>query len=131
MTTNGISNGHQVPVNGSTSGWDPSVRDQIIMALMQNGGLKRIQSTLRQRLDEAGWSQDLKEYCIALFRSGAATTYDDALTIIMRRINSGDDEHAANPEGVPAPNLAIPHEAKVDGADAVKKELATVVKAKK
>ena len=121
----------QVAVNGETSGWDPSTQDQITLALVQNGGLKRVRATLKQRLDEAGWSEDLRKYCTQLFRSGAAVTYDDALTIIMRRIESGTADPHSLDDGVPAPNLSIPMEAQQAGAEAVKTELRGVVKMKK
>ena len=128
---NGSADQKQVAVNGDSSGWNPTLQDDIILALNQNGGLKRIQATLRQRLDEAGWSQDLREYCTHLFRSGAAVTYDDALTIVMRRIQSGEADHQGIDNGVPAPDLAIPDEAKQAGAQTVKKELQGVLKQKK
>ena len=117
----------QVAINGETSGWQPDVQSEIILALLANGGINRIRGTLKQRLDEAGWSQDLREYSTRLFRSGAAKTYDEALDIIMRRIQSGEEGEDA---GVPAPNLAIPSEAQHAGADVVRKELAGVVKKK-
>jgi hypothetical protein len=117
----------QVAINGETSGWQPDVQSEIILALLANGGINRIRGTIKQRLDEAGWSQDLREYCTRLFRSGAAKTYDEALEIITRRIQAGEE---GDDEGVPAPNLAIPSEAQHAGADAVRRELAGVVKKK-
>ena len=127
------SNSSQPPVqvNGTTSGFDPDTQGQIALALMQNGGIERIKATFRQRLDEAGWSQDLKEYTTRLFRSGAAVTYDDALTIIMRNINTDGPTANGSADGGPVPNLSIPREAAQGGAEAVKKELAKIVKATK
>ena len=121
----------KVAINGDTSGWNPTVQDQITLALVQNGGLKRIQTTLKQRLDEEGWSEQLRNYCTRLFRSGAAVTYDDALTIIMRRIQAGEADPQGVDDGVPAPDLSIPSIAQHAGADAVRKELAGVVEKKK
>ena len=121
---------HTVTVNGETSGWQPDFQDQITTALLQNGGINRIQGTIKQRLDEAGWSEDLRKYCTQLFRSGTAKTYDDALNIVMNRIQSGVADPQGHDDGVPAPNLAIPTEAQHAGADAVRKELAGVVKKK-
>ena len=121
----------QVAINGDTSGWNPTVQDQVTLALAANGGLKRIQATLKQRLDEKGWSEDLRNYCTRLFRSGAAVTYDDALTIVMRRIQAGAADPEGADDGVPAPNLSIPKDVQQAGADAVKKELAPIVKQKK
>lgn len=120
----------KVAVNGDSSGWDPTLQDKIILALADNGGLKRIRATLQQRLDEAGWSEDLRKYCTALFRSGAATTYDDARAIITRRMEADMADPEGVDDGVPAPNLLIPDEAKYAGADAVKKELRGVLNMK-
>lgn len=119
----------EIQVNGATHAWEPDVQSQITLALVQNGGIERIKATFRQRLDEAGWSQDLKEYCTRLFRSGAATTYDDALSIVMRNINS--DGEVANGVSEGAPDLSIPREAAEGGAEAVRKELRQVVVMKK
>lgn len=126
-SSNGNSNGRQVPVNASTSGWEPDFRDNTILALRENGGLQRIQSTLRQRMDESGWSQNLKEYCTALFRSGEAKTYEEALALVKKRVYSESGDSSATQGGVPAPDLAIPDEAKMGGAEVVKKELLAVV----
>ena len=117
----------QVAINGDTSGWQPDVQSEIILALLANGGINRIRGTIKQRLDESGWSQDLREHCTRLFRSGAAKTYDEALEIITRRIQGGE---AGEDDGVQAPNLAIPSEAQHAGADAVRREGAGVVKKK-
>jgi hypothetical protein len=122
-------NGQQsLHVNGDSHGWDPDLRSAITLQLQQNGGLTRIQSTLRQRLDAAGWSQALKEYCTHLFRSGAATTYDEAWDIVMKRINLNGDLDANDvPNGVPPPDLSIPEDARVDGAAVVKREVRQVL----
>ena len=121
----------KVEVNGDTSGWQPDVQDQVKLALLGNGGINRIRDTLQQRLDEAGWSQNLREYTTHLLRSGAARTYDDVLTIVMRRIESGEADPQGNDNGVPAPNLSIPLEAQHAGAEAVKREMAGVLAKKK
>lgn len=124
----GVNGQQNLQVNGDSHGWDPNLRNAITLQLQQNGGLNRIQSTLRQRLDAAGWSQALKEYVIHLFRSGAATTYDEAWDIVMKRINLHDDLDPNDvPAGVPAPDLAVPDEVRVDGAAVVKREVRQVL----
>ncbi|KAF1824772.1 uncharacterized protein K489DRAFT_369610 [Dissoconium aciculare CBS 342.82] len=122
----------KVTINGSTSGYNPTTQDNITMALLQSGGVTRIQNAFQQRLDEAGWTQNLREYVERLFRSGDATTYDEALRMAMQHINmpSADDDSAtANGNGhADAPNLTIPRDAAKGAAETVKKELAKVVK---
>lgn len=122
---------HKIPVTADTAGWEPTLHDQIVMELKTNGGLKRIQSTIRQRLDEAGWSEDLRKYVTAILRSGAAAKYNDVEDIILARIQAGAGEGSEGAvRGVTAPNLSIPIEAQRAGAEAVKKEIAGVVEMK-
>jgi len=111
----------KVQVNGASSGSDPSIQSQITAALLQNGGVKRIQDTLRQRLDEDNWSQNLHEYCVRLFRSGEATTYDEALSKVMQQIRAGGMSNGTN--GAGAPDLRISQAAKEGGVEVVKREL--------
>ncbi|KAK4555627.1 hypothetical protein LTR86_007380 [Recurvomyces mirabilis] len=106
----------KVQVNGTTSGYTPDVQSQITTALLQSGGVKRIQETLQQRLDEEGWTQTLRDYVIGLFRSGEATTYDDAYSKVMQHIGGSAGE----------PNLSVPRSAKEGGAEVLRKELEKV-----
>ena len=129
MASNGTSH-QQVVVNGA-NGIGQSTQNDITLALLQNGGIKRIETTLRQRLDEAGWSQELREYCTRLFRSGDAVTYDDALSLIMRNINSEGAPSNGSANGAQIPDLSIPRHAAEDAAEAVRKELTQVVKIRK
>lgn len=119
----------KVAVNGSTSIYNPTTQDEITMALLQNGGVRRIQNTFQQRLDEAGWSQNLREYVERLFRSGEATSYDDALKIVMQHISlqSQGQDNKSNGNAAGVPDLTIPRDAAKDAAATVKKELAQVV----
>lgn len=126
--TNSTSSPSKVELNGHTA-LNSQKQNEITAALLQNGGFRRIQATLQQRLDAAGWTQDLKEYTTQLLRSGTAKTYDDVLEIVMKNINSEQD--VENPGGIAAPNLRVPNEAKIDGSEAVKKELRLVGVAKK
>lgn len=121
----------KVAINGSTSIYNPTTQDEITMALLQNGGVRRIQNTFQQRLDEAGWSQNLREYVERLFRSGEAHSYDDALKIVMQYISLQTQGQESKSNGTAAngvPDLTIPRDAARDAAATVKKELALVVK---
>lgn len=118
----------KIQVNGSSSGTEPSVQSQITTALLQNGGVKRIQDTLKQRLDEENWSENLRKYLVQLFRSGEANTYDEAWNKVMQQIRAGSVEGLTNGmNGVStAPDLSIPQSAKTSGVEAVKRELAEI-----
>lgn len=120
-----MANNTSIPVDSNTSGWEPTVQDQINLALATNGGIKRIEAVMKQRLDEAGWTQNLKEYVTKLLRSGEATTYDDCLAKVMAAIEGKADTNMVNGASgdIPAPDLKMPEDAKQDAARAVKKEM--------
>jgi len=118
-TTNGVK---KTAIDSTTSGNSPDFQSQVTLALLQNGGVARIQAALQQRLDEAGWSQALREYVVKLFRSGEAVTYDDAVSKVMQQVRAGSNG---------APDLRLPEEANRGGAEAVRKELEQICEMKK
>lgn len=111
-------------ITPDSSASDLGLQNNITLLLVGNGGVKRIQDTLQQRLDEAGWSQTLREYVDRLFRSGEAHTFDEAMRKVMLAIKTGGG-------GNGAPDLEIPAAVKEDGAEVVKKELREIVEFKK
>ena len=125
----------KVTVNGTAAAYNPTTQDSITMALLQSGGVVRIQRTFQERLDETGWTQALRTYVENLFRSGEVTTYDQALKKVSDRIalqGPEDDTKSNGVNGVGgAADLTIPREAAKDAAVVVKKELAEVVKIEK
>ncbi|KAK4636230.1 hypothetical protein CLAFUW4_01733 [Fulvia fulva] len=125
----------KVTVNGTAAAYNPTTQDTIMMALLQNGGVARIQRTFQERLDETGWTQALRTYVENMFRSGEVTTYDQALKKVSDRISlqgAEDDTKSNGVNGVGgASDLTIPREAANDAAESVKKELAQVVKIEK
>lgn len=125
----------KVTVNGTAAAYNPTTQDSITMALLQNGGVVRIQRTFQERLDETGWTQALRSYVENMFRSGEVTTYDQALKKVSDRISlqgAEDDTKTNGTNGIGgAGDLTIPREAAKDAAEVVKKELAQVVKIEK
>lgn len=113
----------KVSVNGTTSAYTPSVQDSINLALLQNGGIKRIQSAFQDRLEAAGWTQNVRDYVERLFRSGDAATYDEAMRMIMQNMGDIGGSGGGSGGNVSAPDLAIPIEVVKDGVEVVKKEL--------
>ncbi|KAF7191437.1 hypothetical protein HII31_07460 [Pseudocercospora fuligena] len=114
----------KVTVNGTTSAFNPTTQDQTTMALLQNGGIKRIQQSFQERLDEAGWSQAVRDYVERLFRSGDAQSYDEAIKMVMARVHFAEE----GKNGSEAVDLTIPRDAAKDAAVVVKRELGKVVK---
>jgi delta-aminolevulinic acid dehydratase/porphobilinogen synthase len=99
------------------------LQDQITLALLANGGIARIQTALRQRLDEAGWSENLREYVTQLFRSGECSTYFEAMEKVKARVRlEGRDEEA---DGIAdgGADLVVPVAAAEGGVEAVRREL--------
>lgn len=125
-----MANPPKIPLNGtSTTPTNPQhardLQDQITLALLANGGIARIQTALRQRLDEAGWSENLREYVTALFRSGECATYFEAMEKVKGRVRlEGRDEEgvAGDGEGVDG-GLVVPLVAAEGGVEAVRREL--------
>lgn len=116
----------KVSVNGSTSGYNPSTQDEINHALVASGGVRRIQEVFERRLDEVGWTQHLRDYVERLFRSGEATTYDEALRAVTQHISL----QSPSEEGRVG-ELTIPRDVAKDAAESVKKELKNVVEMEK
>lgn len=126
-----MANPPKIPVNG-TSTSNPSsantIQDQVTLALLANGGIARIQTALRQRLDEAGWSENLREHVTALFRSGECATYFEAVEKVKAKVKlEGRDEE----EGIVEGDLVIPMAAAEGGVEAVRKELEGVCELEK
>lgn len=129
-----MANDNQISVDSNSSGWEPTVQDQINLALATNGGIKRIETVMQQRLDEAGWTQNLREYVTRLLRSGEATTYDECLAKVMVAVNGKEGANGVangTGSGVQAPDLKVPEDAKVDAAAAVKNEIRPLLVEKK
>ena len=128
-----MANQTHIAADSSTSGWEPTVQDQINLSLATNGGIKRIEAVMQQRLDEAGWTQSLKEYVTKLLRSGEASTYDECLAKVMAAVNGKEGVNGVNGAGGAgqAPNLKMPDDAMQDAAAAVKKEIAPLLVEKK
>lgn len=128
-----MANNSQIPVDSNSSGWEPTVQDQVNLTLARNGGIKRIEAVMQQRLDEAGWTQNLKEYVTKLLRSGEAATYDECLAKVMAAVNGKEAANGVNGAdgSVHAPDLKMPEDARQDAAQAVKKEITPLLVEKK
>ena len=61
-----------------------ALQEQITLALLSNGGIARIQTALRQRLDEAGWSEALRDTVTRLLREGECATYFEAVERVKK-----------------------------------------------
>jgi len=125
-----MANPPKIPINGaSTTSTNPQhardLQDQITLALLSNGGIARIQTALRQRLDEAGWSENLREYVTALFRSGECSTYFEAMEKVKARVRleGRDEEDASGGVGAGDRELVVPVAAAEGGVEAVRREL--------
>jgi hypothetical protein len=127
-----MANPPKIPISSaSTTSTNPQtareLQDQITLALLANGGIVRIQTALRQRLDEAGWSENLREYVLNLFRSGECTSYFEAMEKVKARVRlEGRDEENGHGEG-----LVVPVAAAEGGVEAVRKELEGVCEMRK
>lgn len=125
----------KVGVNGTSSASSTELQDQITLALLANGGVGRIQTALQQRLDEAGWTERVRDYVTKLFRSGECTTFFEALERVRSQISiegvdiaNGKRRNQANGT---TDELVIPKLAAEGGVEAVRKELVQICEVKK
>jgi hypothetical protein len=126
-----MANPPKIPISSaSTTSTNPQVardlQDQITLALLANGGIARIQTALRQRLDEAGWSENLREYVLQLFRSGECASYFEAVEKVKGRVRlEGRDDEDINASGFVGgrDGLVVPVAAAEGGVEAVRREL--------
>ncbi|KAF2658862.1 hypothetical protein K491DRAFT_592276 [Lophiostoma macrostomum CBS 122681] len=112
-------------------------RNELLSALLSNGGINNIESNLTHNLQRSGWLHSLREYVSELFRSGECTTVDEAMAKVKAKILQDSAPKAngttngvngvngtnGNTHGDDYVNLAIPNQAIRDGIKTIKKEL--------
>lgn len=121
-----------------------SLRNNIYSSLLSGTGIRNIETTLDRQLSESGFKDELRRYVTDLFRSGQATTFDEAVTMAMEKIQAmmrGDDEMSNGTNGVNGVNgngshdgdgvgekydLRIPEKAVREGVRTVRRELEKV-----
>lgn len=123
------------------SGISQDLRNNIYSALLSDGGIRNIESTLDEQLRASGFKDELKRYITDLFRSGQATTADEARNLAMERIREqmGSTSTDSHSNGTTQANglsngvaedgdykLRIPDEAVKEGTKTVMRELEKV-----
>jgi hypothetical protein len=112
------------------------LRNNIYSALLSGDGIRSIEGTLDRQLAESGFKDELRRYVTDLFRSGQATTVDEARALAMVKIKQqmqGEDDQSNGANGLNGANgedqkydLKIPNKAIVEGTKSVRKELEKV-----
>lgn len=128
------------------SGISRDLRNNIYSALLSGPGIRNIEATLDESLRSSGFKDALRAYITELFRSGQATTCEEARNLAMQRIreqtrhldgtgkqtsaNGTQDEQANGTEGTQEDalefDLRIPKAAIDAGAKTIMKELEKV-----
>ncbi|KAF1847055.1 uncharacterized protein K460DRAFT_363164 [Cucurbitaria berberidis CBS 394.84] len=70
------------------NGISQELRNNIYSALLSEGGIRNIESTLDEQLRASGFKDELKRYITDLFRSGQATTAEEARNLAMESIKA-------------------------------------------
>jgi hypothetical protein len=119
---------------GQASALPSALRNSIYSTLLSTGGIRNIESALIQLLQTSGFQHHLRAYITELFRTGQATTANEAYQLAMARIREcwadGERETAGNGifgEVVEAQDLRLPSELVREGSRVVKRELERVV----
>lgn len=112
------------------------LRNNIYSALLSGEGIRNIEATLDRQLAESGFKDELRRYVTDLFRSGQATSVDEARALAMERIRQhlqGDDGQSNGTNGIYGANgeeqkydLKIPNKAIMEGTKTVRRELEKV-----
>jgi hypothetical protein len=117
----------------ATNGISPALRNNIYSALLSGSGIRNIESTLDEQLRASGFKDALRAYITDLFRSGQATTCEEARELAMQKIReqmrdpngAANGNASANGEGDEV-DLKIPTKAVDGGVKVVMKELEKV-----
>lgn len=131
-----------VTTSQAQSGISQELRNNIYSALLSGDGIRNIETTLDECLRSTGFRDNLKTYITFLFRSGQATTAEEAYRLAMDKIrehmrdasaelsNGTNGTHGStNGNGDAADadvDLKIPKEAISKGTKVVMKELEKV-----
>lgn len=75
-----------VPATEATSAISLQLRNNIYSALLSGPGIRAIETTLDEALRSTGFRDNLRTYITFLFRSGQATTAEEAYNLAMHRI---------------------------------------------
>lgn len=125
----------------ATSGISQDLRNNIYSALLSGSGIRNIEATLDETLRSTGFRHNLQTYIIFLYRSGQATTAEEAYRLAMEKIreymndvsNGSTTTNGTNGAlhgGADAADahvdLRIPKEAVAKGTKVVMKELEKV-----
>lgn len=112
------------------------LRNNIYSALLSGEGIRNIEGSLDRQLAESGFKDDLRRYVTDLFRSGQATTVDEARALAMDKIRQqmqGEEDQSNGLTGFGGANgeeqkydLKIPNKAIVEGTKTVRRELEKV-----
>ncbi|XP_014553148.1 hypothetical protein COCVIDRAFT_40789 [Bipolaris victoriae FI3] len=82
------------------SGISRDLRNNIYSALLAGPGIRNIEATLDESLRSSGFKDALRAYITELFRSGQATTCEEARNLAMQRIR----EHTRQLDGASGNN---------------------------
>ncbi|KZM26492.1 uncharacterized protein EKO05_0005431 [Ascochyta rabiei] len=134
---------HLTPTHASALPSD--LRNSIYSALLSSGGIRNIEATLTQLLQTSGFQASLRAYITELFRTGQATTANEAYALAMERVRESMAEGESEGEGSKASavnggaygngedeatetlHLRLPRDVVRDGTRCVRRELEKVV----
>lgn len=57
----------------------PELQDHLKAALLHSGGIRNIESSLREELSRSGWMDNLRKHVQEMMRSGQAVKYNDIM----------------------------------------------------
>jgi hypothetical protein len=134
-----IDNAVEVSASEANNHISLELRNNIYSALLSGGGIRNIEATLDRQLAESGFKDELRRYVTDLFRSGEATTVDEARALAMAKIRQQQKDKIAKKNGSNGAgetngnhadeqkyDLNLPDKAISEGTKAVRRELEKV-----
>ncbi|RMZ71137.1 hypothetical protein GMOD_00005648 [Pyrenophora seminiperda CCB06] len=130
-----MSDSISITTTQAQSGISQELRNNIYSALLSGDGIRNIESTLDESLRASGFKDQLRAYITHLFRSGQATTCEEARNLAMQKIReqtrglsgqaieNGTNGHSDIADQI---DLKLPNVAIDAGAKTVMKELEKV-----
>ncbi|KAF2011435.1 hypothetical protein BU24DRAFT_466146 [Aaosphaeria arxii CBS 175.79] len=113
----------------------PELRNDIYSALLCGTGIRNIESTLNQELQQSGWLDKLRGYMVQQLRDGEVTSVDELMSKVMEKLRGNDADANGTTNGVNGVNghadteevdLKIPDKVLKDGSKVVRQELQRV-----
>ncbi|KAH7139322.1 hypothetical protein B0J11DRAFT_516556 [Dendryphion nanum] len=124
-----------LPIAQASHDLTQDFRNELYAALLSGTGIRNIETTLSQELQESGWLDKLKAYMQYLLREGLVTSHPELMEKVMEKIKSSNTDATNGTNGVNGTNghsegeeidLRLPERVTRQGSKVVRQEVEKV-----